>query len=250
MNRRIIGVTGTLAAVAAMLLVPAAAVPQCLGDSNGDNVVTVAEVVAVVDRALMTRCEDDNICAASVKLLATGETTSYGPGSDGDVRAGAPLAYQDNGDGTITDLNTGLMWEKKDDAGGIHDKDNKYTWGITTAPYSMTGTVMTEFLAALNTPPGFAGHTDWRIPNMRELASIINYESGDTYFAVDPALNTACTAGCSAASCSCTLYDHYWSSTTTQSNPTLAWTLDFRSGFTGNFNKSFSRYVRAVRGGL
>jgi hypothetical protein len=36
----------------------------------------------------------------------------------------------DNGDGTITDDQTGLMWEKKDDnnTGGIHDKDNEYTW--------------------------------------------------------------------------------------------------------------------------
>jgi len=40
------------------------------------------------------------------------------------------LPLVDNGDGTITDPGTGLMWEKKDDnnAGGIHDKDNLYTW--------------------------------------------------------------------------------------------------------------------------
>ena len=55
---------------------------------------------------------------------ATGETTPHGPGSDGDVQAGLALSYTDNGDGTITDNNTGLMWEKKDDSGGIHDMDN------------------------------------------------------------------------------------------------------------------------------
>jgi len=53
-----------------------------------------------------------------------------GTGQDGDLQKGAPLAYVDNGDGTITDVNTGLMWEKLDDnnVGGIHDKDNYYNW--------------------------------------------------------------------------------------------------------------------------
>lgn len=55
---------------------------------------------------------------------ASGHTTAYGTGSDGDVQAGSTLSYTDNGDGTITDNVTGLMWEKKDDSGGIHDKDN------------------------------------------------------------------------------------------------------------------------------
>ena len=39
------------------------------------------------------------------------------------ARVGAPLSFTDNGDGTITDNNTGLMWEKKSDDGGLHDKD-------------------------------------------------------------------------------------------------------------------------------
>ena len=48
---------------------------------------------------------------------------------DGTVQAGADLSYTDNGDGTITDNNTGLMWEKKSDDGDLlHDKDNSYYW--------------------------------------------------------------------------------------------------------------------------
>jgi hypothetical protein len=39
----------------------------------------------------------------------------HGGASDGAVRSFAPLSFRDNGDGTITDLNTGLMWEKRDD---------------------------------------------------------------------------------------------------------------------------------------
>ncbi len=60
-------------------------------------------------------------------LPRSGQTTSYGSGSDGDLRPGAAMSFTDNGDGTITDNVTGLMWEKKDDSNGIHGKDNTYT---------------------------------------------------------------------------------------------------------------------------
>src|SRR4030095_1336400 len=63
---------------------------------------------------------------------ATGQTTCWdssgvvipcaGTGHDGDIQAGATLAYTDNGDGTITDNNTGVMWEKLSDDGSIHDQ--------------------------------------------------------------------------------------------------------------------------------
>jgi hypothetical protein len=67
-------------------------------------------------------------------LLATGQTTSLAPGDDGAVQAGVVLSYVDNHDGTISDVNTGLMWEKKvmwdgtQDAANLHDADNGYPW--------------------------------------------------------------------------------------------------------------------------
>src|SRR5262245_33383010 len=36
--------------------------------------------------------------------------------------------YRDNGDGTVTDYDTGLQWEQKTDDGTLHDKDNQYIW--------------------------------------------------------------------------------------------------------------------------
>jgi hypothetical protein len=81
--------------------------------------------------------------------LKTGQTSAYGTGSDGNLQKGASRAYTDNGDGTITDNTTGLMWEKKSDDGTIHDKDNTYTWGMTSSPYTMNGTMVPTFLAAL-----------------------------------------------------------------------------------------------------
>src|SRR5439155_23732926 len=60
-------------------------------------------------------------------LPATGQTTCWdsngnviscaGTGEDGELRKGAPLAYADHGDGTVADVNTGLVWEKLSDDG-------------------------------------------------------------------------------------------------------------------------------------
>ena len=47
---------------------------------------------------------------------------------DSAVRAGAQFSFTDNGDGTITDNNTGLMWEKKTLDGGLHDKEKTLRW--------------------------------------------------------------------------------------------------------------------------
>src|SRR6266436_5610359 len=70
-------------------------------------------------------------------LPATGQTMCWdsngnaiscaGTGQDGEYRKGAPLAYADNGDGTVADVNTGLVWEKLSHDGSVHDKDNMYT---------------------------------------------------------------------------------------------------------------------------
>jgi hypothetical protein len=189
------------------------------------------------------------------KRPASGQTTAYGAGTDGAVQAGQALSYTDNGDGTITDNNTGLMWEKKDDSGGIHDKDNGYTW--STGTNDMDGTMVTTFLDTLNDVGGggancFAGHCDWRIPNVKELQSIVNYEV--LFPAVAPAFHQAGTCtGCvdvTLASCSCTASYLYWSATTLASSPGFAWFVPFDGGGVGNVVKTIFLQVRAVRGGL
>src|ERR1700731_1612843 len=66
--------------------------------------------------------------------------------------------FTDNGDGTVADRQTGLMWEKKTPtgSGSVHDVNNKYTWcasGDTGCPSPSNladGTVFTVFLATLN----------------------------------------------------------------------------------------------------
>ncbi len=159
-----------------------------------------------------------------------------GTGHDGDIQAGAPLAYTDNGDGTITDNNTGLVWEKQSSDGSAHDVGNTYTWDQAFSGHAAT----------LNTM-SFAGHTDWRVPNVRELQSIANYQNFNP--AVSPAFNTSCTASCTVLTCSCTASSSYWSSSSYAGNPALAW---FVGSARGNVDVDFtSRFgaVRGVRGG-
>jgi hypothetical protein len=207
------------------------------------------------------QCHFDTTACASQQLPASGQTTSFGAGSDGDIEAGAVLAAVDNGDGTITDLNTGLTWEKKDDSGGIHDMDSGYTWCADTSPADllcdngtgqMDGTLVTDFLATLNAGGGFAGHTDWRIPNVRELQTIVDYENagpaaGSPFH--EPATCTGC-ADVTLADCSCTDASAYWSSSSVAGGLDEAWNVLFDNGGINARSKTSIRRARAVRGGL
>lgn len=193
-------------------------------------------------------------CAAQ-RIPATGQSQSYGPGSDGDSPAGAPLAYRDNGDGTITDLNTGLMWEKKDDSTGIHGQYNTYSWSIGGT--NLDGTIVSEFLATLNDVAGggancFAGHCDWRLPNLKEAFSLVDY--GRSFPVIDPIFHQAATCtGCSditQPSCSCGRPTLTVTSSTT-TDPANAYGVDFAFGDVASYCKAsscISFRVRAVRG--
>lgn len=221
---------------------------------GGDEVFTAANLTAENIKSGQTILGITGTYLAT--LPGSGQTTAYGAGSDGDVQAGMPLSYTDNGDGTITDNVTGLMWEKKDDSGGIHDQDNRYTWSGASFGTSniMDGTISTEFLAALNAGAGFAGHRDWRIPNYKELMSILNLEMAPPSRIVDAAFHQAATcSGCvdvTAATCSCTAFDLYWAATTYAPYPSRAWLVSFDSGYVIATEKDFDVSVRAVRGGL
>ena len=212
---------------------------------------------------------------------ATGQTTSYTAGDDGGVQAGHALSYADNGDGTITDQNTHLMWEKKvgldgiGNAANLHEADNCYTWrgGCHTGGAacsvdadcggngpcdvgdcqtgSPNGLTIFKWVAQLNTA-NFAGHNDWRIPNKKELESIVDAQVFNP--AVSPAFQGAsCGVACTDMTnpaCSCTVSSNYWSSTTYANNPTNAWNVNFNDGNVNANNKTNNNYVRAVRGGL
>ncbi len=181
------------------------------------------------------------------RRLKTGETACYdtagtvipcaGTGQDGELQKGLARAYVDNGDGTITDTTTGLMWEKLGDDGSIHDKDTYYNWADAVAVK----------VAALNSGGGFAGYTDWRMPNVNELQSLVDY--GAVSPAVSPAFNTGCVPACTVTTCSCTKSYGYWSSSTFHDSPSWGWFVYFVVGGVYADAKTAPAHVRAVRGG-
>ena len=124
----------------------------------------------------------------------------------------------------VQDNVTGLIWEVKTDDGSIHDEGNTYTWQDA----------QDVFIAELNSS-SFGAHSDWRVPTIEELVSILNF---GTY---NPVINTDYFPN--------TVTYLYWSSTTLADIATIAWTLSFGAGSTyDGYNKSYTLSVRAVRG--
>jgi len=139
--------------------------------------------------------------------------------------------FVDNGL-TVVDNQTGLEWEKKDEAGGLHDKDNFYTWNQA----------MGDWISDVNGRSAdgqthidpFAGHTDWRLPQIDELRTILDCNFGPP--CIDPIFGP-------------TVASLYWSATTDSNDPTFAWVALFFSGNARFGGKASDSYVRAVRAG-
>lgn len=103
-------------------------------------------------------------------------------------------SFADNGDGTITDTATGLMWAQ-DDSGAGMDWMQALAWVAT--------------MNAAN----YRGYDDWRLPNAKELQSLVDYSRAPNTTgsaAIDPLFKTtAITNEASQSDYAC-----YWSSTT------------------------------------
>jgi hypothetical protein len=162
--------------------------------------------------------------------------------SDSLLKAGSACRFVDNSDATVTDLDTGLMWQKTDDAGGLTDKDAVYSWSTATAP---NGSAFVTFLAGLNActsfdgatvAGGFAGHCDWRLPHIDEILGIIDCSFGS------PCIDETAFGPTSPA--------YYWSASTVVGFETNVWGLAFFGVDVYALTKANAIYARAVRNAL
>ena len=123
----------------------------------------------------------------------------------------ASAEFVDNGDGTITDTTTKLLWQK--------------TYSGSQFLFSLASDYCTDL--------SFAGYTDWRLPTIEELQSII--DNGE-YPTIDPVFTCATS--------------YYWSSTESASDTTYAWAVYFVNGNLDLRLKTqsylFSRCVRGI----
>lgn len=138
----------------------------------------------------------------------TGQTTSNTPGDDGDFQSGVipPVPrFRDNGNGTITDNLTGFLWTK--DAGCVEDNN----WENTLTGASTIGN-------------GDCGLTDgsnpgsWKVANIRELHTLLDYG------------NNSPTLPDNHPFTGIELTTDLWSSTSVDSDSTLAFILDLENG--------------------
>lgn len=169
-------------------------------------------------------------------LPKTGQTQSYGDRDDGDLQKG--VAWPDprftaNGNGTVTDNLTGLIWLQDGNCTDFFDGD---TIVVNDRPWN------DALIAANNLSTGKCGLTDgsvagdWRLPNLRELQSLIDYGE----------FNPALSDGHPFTN---TILNNYWSSTTDAGSTDYAWRVAFYLGYVNYSYKSASYYVLAVRSG-
>jgi uncharacterized protein DUF1566 len=220
---------------------------QCPGDLNGDNRVTINEIIAVVNAALYDCAPAAATPTPTTSPSATTRPSATRTPTKGPTPTPTPR-FLDNGNGTITDTTTGLMWEKQSDDGSVHDKDARYSWSLSgsTAP---TGTTFTVFLPLLNATQ-FGGYRDWRLPTLDELQTLVfrgGVNPGEPL--VPDAFNNGCRPGCSVLQCSCTTALNYWTATVNAAYDQQAWYVLFNTGESGVAFKKLEFYVRAVRGG-
>lgn len=133
--------------------------------------------------------------------------------------------FVDNSNGTITDTSTGLMWMRCS-LGQTFDAANNQ---CVSDAQQMT------WQQALTTAHGFtfAGTNDWRVPNVKELTSLVERQC------VRPAINTELFP--------LTPSDDYWSSTPSVADPERSWVVAFFNGSNSLRQRQLSVFVRLVR---
>lgn len=194
---------------------------------------------------------------SAIKLPKTGQATCYdtvgaviscatatAAGQNGALQKG--VAWPDprfttNTDTTVTDNLTGFVWAPNGNL--MPTRDNGWDADYTAANFweaandgMVTWQHALDYVTKLNAE-NYLGHSDWRLPNKKELRSLVNYGQANTA----TWLNTQGFTNAQA--------DDYWSSTSYTSHTYSAWYVIMSDGSMSIFNKTDNLYVWPVRAG-
>ena len=204
------------------------------GDYNGDGVFDCAvfrESSGLWSVRNVTRVYHGSAGATPIEagkffvrfyLPVTGQEFQIRQGDDGDYRAGSDFDFQTMtrlGDSVVVHKTTGLMWAAVGDLEGCNDG-------------AMTGW---ETAVDYCNDLWFADYDDWRLPNAKELQSIVDFGYKN------PAIDLVYFPE--------TISDYYWTSTALNLENDQAWVIDFSTGALSPQDKTFPCFLRAVRGG-
>ena len=152
-----------------------------------------------------------------------------GTGQDGEYTIN-PMSYTpDNTVGAVTDINTGLMWQK---CSVGQNNDLGCSGTATTSTWDQAQTICGNL--------SLGGYSDWRLPSKRELITIVDYGVAYPGPTIEQAYFPSTVAGNASL---------YWTSTPYAGNATDAWYTSFDYGSVYHSNKATNYYVRCVRGG-
>lgn len=130
--------------------------------------------------------------------------------------------YVDHGDGTVTHTPTGLTWKR------CVEGQNWSTGGCSGNPYFVSWTSAKQIAST------FAGKTDWRLPTVEELISLVDYTKDFSNFNWAMFPSTRITS-------------EHWSSSPDANVSTKAWAVSFDDGLVYSYPKDIGNVVRLVR---
>lgn len=146
-----------------------------------------------------------------------------------DIDVTSPTSrYIQHANGTVTDSQTDLMWHVC-----LTDKNNEVNKSQCSISTSYTWGEALDYVVLVNSQIKFAGYADWRLPNIRELATLAELQC------FRPAINLAVFPD--------TLPVHYWSSSPYKFYPHYSWYMNFEDGVYTYGDRTDKKYIRLVR---